>query len=296
MSAASTASPPSAPVMARASAVRTGVQRGWIEFRQTMTTPGDVITNVVLLGSLVAAMLWTRTVHLPGTTFSLGTTMMASVLGMDVGFTGVALLCNMLAVEHEDGTLLRAKAVPHGMSGYLVGKVVCVTGTVLIEVASLLVVGALLFSGLRLGSAHTWLTLAWVLVLGLLATLPMGAILGSVLPNAGRAGLAMVVLSGLIAISGIFYPITHLPHWLQYVGQVFPMYWLGLGMRSALLPHALASVEIGHSWRTPLTALVLLGWAVFGLAVAPLVLRRMARRESGSRVAARRELALRRMP
>ncbi len=53
----------------------------------------------------------------------------------------------------------------------------------------------------------------------------------------------------MVAISGIFYPITHLPAWLQWLGQVFPIYWLGLGMRSALLPATMASVEIGHSWR-----------------------------------------------
>jgi hypothetical protein len=31
--------------------------------------------------------------------------------------------------------------------------------------------------------------------------------------------------------------------------QVFPVYWLRLGMRLALLPHALATVEVGHLWR-----------------------------------------------
>jgi ABC-2 type transport system permease protein len=36
---------------------------------------------------------------------------------------------------------------------------------------------------------------------------------------------------------------------LQWAGQVFPVYWLGLGMRSALLPNAMAAVEVGHSWR-----------------------------------------------
>jgi ABC-2 type transport system permease protein len=75
---------------------------------------------------------------------------------------------------------------------------------------------------------------------------------------------------------------------------VFPIYWLGLGMRSALLPHSAVSVEIGEGWRHLETIGVLGAWAVFGLIVAPIVLRRMARRESGSSVAQRREQALRR--
>jgi ABC-2 type transport system permease protein len=93
---------------------------------------------------------------------------------------------------------------------------------------------------------------------------------------------------GLIAISGVFYPVTALAGWVQGVAQAFPVYWLGLGMRSALLPDDAVAVEIGQSWRLMETAAVLGAWAVAGLVVAPLVLRRMARRESGSSVEARR--------
>jgi ABC-2 type transport system permease protein len=99
----------------------------------------------------------------------------------------------------------------------------------------------------------------------------------------------------VIAISGIFYPITALPGWLQGLAQVFPVYWLGLGMRSALLPAGAVAVEIGDSWRHLETAAVLGAWAVAGLLIAPALLRRMARRESGSAVAARRDRALRRV-
>jgi ABC-2 type transport system permease protein len=97
---------------------------------------------------------------------------------------------------------------------------------------------------------------------------------------------------GIAAVSGIFYPITHLAGWLQAVGQVFPLYWLGLGMRAAVLPPSLASVELDGSWRLLFVFLVLALWSVLGLALAPTVLRRMARRESGSQVAKRRERAM----
>lgn len=66
-------------------------------------------------------------------------------------------------------------------------------------------------------------------------------------------------------------------------------------MRSALLPDAAVSVELGESWRHLETIGVLGAWAVLGLIVAPIVLRRMARRESGSSVAGRREKALQRV-
>jgi ABC-2 type transport system permease protein len=273
-------------------AVRAGIERGRIELRQYFTTMGDMIPMVVMIVVFLAVMLWTRNTHVPGTHFSLGTTMLASVLGMNVGFNGMATMGGVLAVEREDGTLLRAKATPNGMLGYLIGKVVGVSGIIAVGVASTLISGAFLFSGLAIGNVGTWLTLAWVLVLGLLATLPLGAVLGSMMPSARSAGLLTLAMGAMIAVSGIFYPITHLPHFLQWIGQVFPLYWLGLGMRSALLPSGLAAVEIGHSWRHLATFGVLAAWSVAGITVAPIVLRRMARRESGSSVAARREKAL----
>jgi ABC-2 type transport system permease protein len=122
--------------------------------------------------------------------------------------------------------------------------------------------------------------------------LSVGAVLGSLLPSARSGNVMMIGIFGLFGISGIFTPITQLPVWLQWAGQALPLYWLGLGIRSALLPGNLAVVEIGHSWRHLATAGVLSGWAIAGLVLAPILLRRVARREAGSTVAARRERVL----
>jgi ABC-2 type transport system permease protein len=276
-------------------AARAGLSRGWIEFKQTLTTPRDLISILITTGTFLAVMIWTRHTHVPGTHFSLGTATLVSVLALDIVYYGVVTMGDLIVVEREDGTLLRAKAIPNGMLGYLVGKVVNFSGQIAFAVAILLLAGAFLFTGLAIGSPGSWLTLAWVLVLGLLATLPLGAVLGSLFPSQRSAGpWWLLMLGGLTAISGVFYPITHLPVFLQWAGQVFPMYWLGLGMRSALLPNAMAAVEVGHTWRHLATFGVLSAWAVAGLVLAPVVLRRMARRESGSSVAARREKAMRR--
>ena len=96
----------------------------------------------------------------------------------------------------------------------------------------------------------------------------------------------------LIGISGIFYPITALPDWVHPIALVFPVYWLGAGMRDALLPEAAGAAELGGEFHTWATFGVLGLWAVIGLAVAPRVLRAMARRESGSAVESRKQAAL----
>jgi ABC-2 type transport system permease protein len=133
------------------------------------------------------------------------------------------------------------------------------------------------------------------MLLGALATLPVGAILGSLVASPRSLGLVNLLMLGMAGISGIFYPLSALPTWLQWIAQVFPIYWLGLGSRSALLPDSAAAVEIDGAWRHLETVAVLGVWAVVGLVLAPIVLRRMARRESGSAVATRRERTLQRV-
>ncbi len=51
------------------------------------------------------------------------------------------------------------------------------------------------------------------------------------------------------------------------------------------------AVEIGGSWRLPQVAGVLALWAVAGMLVAPVLVRRATRRESGSRLAERHPVA-----
>jgi ABC-2 type transport system permease protein len=273
-----------------ATALRAGFRRGLIEWRQSFT--GSALIGQLFWPAVtLAAIFFFRDKHIGATRFTLGAFILPGVLGMFTAF-GMLLVIQYLAAEREDGTLLRARAIPDGIRGYFAGKLVTVSGTVLVYLAILLIGGLFIVGGLDVGSIGSWLTLAWVLALGLVATQSIGAILGSLISTPRGAGYMSLPVMGLIAISGIFYPITAMPQWLQWAAQVFPVYWLGLGMRSALLPASTASVEIGDSWRHLETLGVLGAWALLGLLVAPIVLRRMARRESGSAVAARRDKAL----
>jgi ABC-2 type transport system permease protein len=276
-----------------ATALRAGFTRGLIELRQSFTGAG-------LLGHLfwpvvtLVAIYFLRDRSFRASGFTLGALALPSVLGMFTAL-GMLLVVQYLSAEREDGTLLRAKAIPNGIRGYFIGKLVTVSGTILAYLAILLIPGLLIVDGLDVGSIGSWLTLAWMLLLGLVATQSIGAMLGALISSPRGAGYISLPVTGLIAISGIFYPITALPGWLQAIAQTFPMYWLGLGMRSALLPDVAVGVELGGSWRHLATFGVLGAWAVLGLIVAPIVLRRMARREAGSSVAERREKLLQRI-
>jgi len=275
-------------------AARAGALRGRIELRQTFTNAQDLWNYLFPTIGLLVVLFFMKGAAVPGTNFNLGARTLPSLLGMNVAFAGLVTLMMGLALEREDGTLLRAKAIPNGMLGYVVGKIVLISGMMLASMVIILVPASIMLGGLALTTPAAWLTLLFVMALGLVATLPLGAIFGSLFSNPRNAGVIMMPIMGLVAISGIFYPIASFPGWLQGIAQVFPIYWLGLGMRSAMLPDELAAVEIGESWRHLEMVGVLGAWAIAGLIVAPIVLRRMARRESGSSVAQRREKAMQR--
>jgi ABC-2 type transport system permease protein len=275
-------------------AARSGLARGGIELRQTLTNVLDLWTYFFPAALLVGTVFFMRDATLPGTDLSLGAHTLPSTLGMGVAFAGLLTVAAQLVTDREDGTLLRAKATPNGMAGYLVGKLILVGGMAAISFVLQIVPSLFIVDGLRVDPAG-WLTLCWLVPLGFAATIPLGAVVGSLLESPRNIGLLLLPLGGLVTISGIFYPISGMPGWLQGVAQGFPIYWLGLGMRSVFLPDGLAAVELGHSWQHPETFGVLLLWAVLGLVLAPIVLRRMSRRESGSVVAARREKAMARV-
>ncbi|PXX71728.1 ABC-2 type transport system permease protein [Nocardia tenerifensis] len=272
---------------------RVGWSRGVTELRQSFTNAGDLFNHCFWPVIMLITTFFLRDVAFRQTGFSLGTLVLPSILGMNASMAMVTM-SQLLTADREDGTLLRAKATPNGMRSYLVGKIVSVSGSLVADLLIFLIPGMFIISGLAIGGPGSWLTLIWVLALGLAATLPIGAVLGSLFTSARSQGLLTLPILGVIAISGVFYPITAMPHWVQWIAQLFPIYWLGLGTRSALLPDSAMAIEIGESWRHLETVGVLSVWAIAGLLLAPIVLRRMARREAGSSVAERREKALQR--
>ena len=274
-------------------AVRLGVRRGWTEFLNSVRSAQDQ-GFFLFTGLATLAYLWfNRGDTVEGTTLLYPTVALPSILGALVAFGVVIGPAFALAMEREDGTLLRHKALPHGMEGYVTGQLVFHSLSALPQFLVILVPSALLFENVMPSGVGGWVTVAWVLALGMLATLPIGMVLGSVVPNTQKVGTwGMLPVLVVTAISGIFIPVQALWGWVQTVAQVFPTYWIGLGMRSAFLPDAAASLELGGSWRTGQTVLVLTAWAVAGLLVTPVVLRRMARRQSGSQVAAARDAAV----
>ena len=278
---------------ARSHALVLGVRRGWLEFVQSLRSPQDQGFYLVTAAMILGYLLIRRNDRVEGSDLLVPTVSLPSILGALVVFGSVVGPAYTLAMAREDGTLLRHKVVPHGLRGYFTGQLLLQLLGWIPSLLVILVPSFLLFDDVMAGGASGWLSLAGVLALGMLAAIPIGIIIGAVVPSTQKVGtwgmLPVLILGG---ISGIFFPLQQLWGWVQVVAQIFPMYWIGLGMRSAFLPDSAAALELGDSWRTPETVLALAAWAIVGWILTPIVLRRMARRQSASQVEAARQAAL----
>jgi ABC-2 type transport system permease protein len=276
----------------RRHAIVMGLARGRTEFLQSVRSTQDqgfyLFTALLVVGYLFLR----RDADVEGTDLPFAAVALPSILGALVVFGVVVGPAYALAMDREDGTLLRYKAVPHGLAGYFTSQLLFQSASLVPQMVVILVPSFLLFDDLMADPAG-WLTVVWVLVLGLLATLPIGMVIGALVPSTQKVGSwGMLPIMVLGAISGIFFPIQALWGWVQVLAQLFPMYWIGLGMRSAFLPDSAAALELTGSWRTVQTVLVLTAWIVVGLVVTPRVLRRMSQRQSGSEVEAAKDAAV----
>ena len=274
-------------------AVRLGVIRGWIEFQIFFLRNISGLLSTLILALLFVGVLWfERTTKVEGVSLALLT--LPGLLGMYIANEGLSDVAKILSYDREDGTLLRAKAIPQGMVGYLIARVVVAFLSTIFNLAIVFVLSLFVVPGLAHLDGARLLILFGVLVLGLLATAPIGAVIGSLVKSSSAGfGLTFFPLVVLVAISGIFYPIRALPVWVQWIAQVFPVYWLGLGLRSVFSPAAAAVLELGGTFRLLATFLVLAAWTVVGLLLAPPILRRMARRTSGGEMEAGKQRSMR---
>ena len=233
---------------------------------------------------LVLVLYLNRNNTVEGTDVSVAWFMLPGVLALAVFISGAYGIATVLATEREDGTLLRLKSVPYGIVGYVAGQTVRVTleiafSMLLILVPALFIVPGLLSEGL--GG-----------VLGAVGYIALGPDRRAAARLRHRLGLPQPALRRRLGHARARRRRLDVRNLLPagVDGD------LGAGRRAAaadLLAGSRAcarrccrrrrsAVEIDGSWRTLATIGVLLAWAVVGLALAPVLLRRMARRESGS--------------
>jgi len=257
-----------------------------------LRSPQDQSFYVTMGLGALALMWFNRDEVLEGTPLTAPQVALPSLLAGIVMFSIVIGPAYALALEREDGTLLRSRIAPFGLHGYLTG-----VGTLsVVSLLPLLVVvlggSALLFDGAVPSDPWRWLLVVVALLLGILANLPLGFAIGALVPRIQQVTTwGMVPIIGLAWISGIFGSMEALWPWVRGLAQLFPMYWLGHLMRYAFLPQAAVAGELYGTWRIGWGITVLVVWTIVGSALASVLVRRMARRQSGAAVAEARDKA-----
>jgi ABC-2 type transport system permease protein len=149
-----------------------------------------------------------------------------------------------LAMERDSGLLTLKRALPMPPLAYLIGKMamaMCVAAVIMV-----------LLMLLATFAAHLALTPAQMLrlfatgVLGVLPFCALGLLVGTVIKGQGAPGLINMIYLPMAFLSGLWFPLTHMPK-LQQLAPVWPSWHLdqlamaavGMG-RGALLPHVLA--------------------------------------------------------
>lgn len=173
--------------------------------------------------------------------------------------SGINYVAIGLADLRARKVLRRLRATPLRPAQILGAQIVGGALTVVLQMVVLIVVGVTLFQAKTYGS---WLVAAVPMILGTAAFVGIGFLLTSAARTSESArGLSSFVAFPMMFLSGIFFPITTLPGWLQTTVHVLPLTWL----TDAL--HRVMNDGVGLS-AIGLDCLVLAGWAVLTFAVA----------------------------
>ncbi len=174
---------------------------------------------------------------------------------LSVTFDGVS---EMITLERWEGTIEYTFMAPISRFTHLIGSCwYAVAHGLLFTVIQLLIVG--LFFSLDLSHANYW-TVAFVLLLGSVSFVGFG-IAAAVLPllfTERGAQMSYIIRAALLLISGVYYPVTVLPEWMQFLAKASPATYVLEGLRQGLLQNRpVWSPEVwGNTWPLLLTGVV----------------------------------------
>jgi ABC-2 type transport system permease protein len=144
-------------------------------------------------------------------------------------------IAETIAVERWEGTLEYTMMAPIRRSTRLVGQVGYAMVYGLIHTAAIFVVLFLFFPQIDLSRANPVTTLVFM-ALGSFSFVGIG-ILAAILPLLyveRGAQMTFVVQSGLLLVSGVYYPISVLPGWMQVLSHLSPATYVLDGVRAGL--------------------------------------------------------------
>lgn len=173
------------------------------------------------------------------------------------GGLGAAVTAGTQIQEDQRNGFLRQLIVA-GLSprSFLAGSVMAASAVIIPALIAVGLVG--LATGVELAPARFLATIG-VLWLGLLPTILIGIVLGTVLKGGAAMAGGVITMMAMAIFGGLWMPLEAFPTWMQQLGQAMPTYWISqLGQWTM------------HGEELPVTGLLVIGaWTlVLGLLCA----------------------------
>jgi ABC-2 type transport system permease protein len=172
-------------------------------------------------------------------------------------------ISEMIAWERWEGTIEYTFMAPVRRFNQMIGQTLfAVIYSLLFTMIIGAVVGAffdLSFTGANILSATV------ILLVGSLSFVGIGmvaSILPLLYPERG-AQMTNIVQAFFLLVSGIYYPVSVLPGWLQVLSKISPATYVLEGMRAALLPDSAGTSPTSYVWPLFIMGIIMLPLGVY---------------------------------
>lgn len=137
-----------------------------------------------------------------------------------IAIGAVQSLVAIIAIYREGGILKRLRATPLSPVTILGAHVVVKLGFTVLSLTLLVLAGRRLFPGVMQVNVFSFTMAVLLSTLGILS---LGFVIASLVPTARFAQpIGALVLYPMLSVSGLFFPLSRLPIWLQTVAYLLP--------------------------------------------------------------------------
>lgn len=193
----------------------------WVEIkifaREPMGFVGTLLIPVVVFLVLGRAFGAANPRAAAAVDLPFNTAILATIL---IALSAVQSLVAIISIYREGGILKRLRATPLSPVTILGAHIVVKLGFTLVSLTLLVLAGRRLFPGVMQVNVFSF---AMAVLLGTFSILSLGFVIASLVPTARFAQpIGAVVLYPMLAISGLFFPVEHLPRALQALAFLLP--------------------------------------------------------------------------
>jgi ABC-2 type transport system permease protein len=193
----------------------------WLETkiftREPMGFVGTLVMPVVVFLVLGRALGASRPVASPAVDLPFNPAILAAVL---IAISAVQSLVAIISIYREGGILKRLRATPLSPVTIMGAQVAVKLVFTVISLSLLMLAGRRLFPGVLQVNVFSF-TMA--VLLGTFSILSLGFVIASLVPTARFAQpIGALVLYPMLALSGLFYPVSRFPRALQTIAFLLP--------------------------------------------------------------------------